>query len=138
MRTNASGRQHFLTQNDNMHCVVYKCSNRQNSAAKENGISFFFIFPKDVKKRTSWVNAVNRTDWSPHEIFSNFIMFGAFVDGWHSVSDDPVFSRNEKYITDWIYRRLICPLLCQLAINLEKLPEIFVTKILQNKFAVDT
>ena len=86
-----------------MHCVVYKCSNRQNSAAKENGI-IFFIFPKDVKKRKSWVNAVNRTDWSPHEIFSNFIVFGAFVDGWHSVSDDPVFSHNEKYITDWICR----------------------------------
>jgi hypothetical protein len=49
-----------------MHCVVYKCSNRRNSAAKENGISFFFIFPKDVKKRKSWVNAVNRTNWSPH------------------------------------------------------------------------
>jgi hypothetical protein len=63
----------------------------QIGAAKENGISFFFIFPKDVKKRKYWVNAVNRTDWSPHEIFSNFIMFGAFVDGWHSVSDDPVF-----------------------------------------------
>jgi hypothetical protein len=29
-------------------------------------------------------------------------MFGAFVDGWHSVSDDPVFSYNEKYRTDWI------------------------------------
>jgi hypothetical protein len=56
-----------------MHCVVYKCSNRQNSAAKENGIIFFF-FPKDVKKRKSWVNAVNRTDWSPHERFSNFNM----------------------------------------------------------------
>ena len=55
-----------------------------------------------MKKRKSWVNAVNRTDWSPQEIFSNFIMFGAFVDGWHSVSDDPVFSHNEKYITDWI------------------------------------
>ena len=27
-------------------------------------------------------------------------MFGAFVDGWHSVSDDPVFSYNEKYRTD--------------------------------------
>jgi hypothetical protein len=67
-------------------------------------VSGFFIFPKDVKKRKSWVNAVNRTDWSPHEIFSNFIMFGAFVDGWHSVSDDPVFSHNEKYITDWICR----------------------------------
>jgi hypothetical protein len=38
---------------------------------------------------------------SPHEIFSNFIMFGTFVDGWHSVSDDPVFSYNEKYRTDW-------------------------------------
>ena len=36
--------------------------------------------------------------------FSNFIMFGAFVDGWHSVSDDPVFSYNEKYRTDWICR----------------------------------
>ena len=86
-------------------------------------VSFFFIFPKDVKKRKSWVNAVNRTDWSPHEIFSNFIMFGAFVDGWHShsVSDDPVFSYNEKYRTDWICRWLICPLLCQHAINLEKL-----------------
>jgi hypothetical protein len=67
-------------------------------------VSVFFIFPKGVKKRTSWVNAVNRTDWSPHEIFSNFIMFGAFVDGWHSVSDDPVFSYNEKYRTDWICR----------------------------------
>ena len=33
-----------------------------------------------MKKRKFWVNAVNRTDWSPHEIFSNFIMFGAFVD----------------------------------------------------------
>ena len=43
-------------------------------------VSVFFIFPKGVKKRTSWVNAVNRTDWSPHAIFSNFIMFGAFVD----------------------------------------------------------
>jgi hypothetical protein len=32
------------------------------------------------------------------------IMFGAFVDGWHSVSDDQVFSHNEKYITDWICR----------------------------------
>ena len=44
-------------------------------------VSFFFIFPKgkDVKKRKSWVNAVNRTDWSPHEIFSNFIMFGALL-----------------------------------------------------------
>ena len=40
-----------------MHCIVYKCSNRQNSAAKENGI-IFFIFPKDVKKRKSWVNGV--------------------------------------------------------------------------------
>ena len=105
-----------------MHCSVYKCSNRQNSAAKENGI-IFFIFPKDVKKRKSWVKAVNRTDWSPHEIFSNFIMFGSFVDGWHShsVSDDPVFSYNEKYRTDWICRWLICPLFCQHAINLEKL-----------------
>jgi hypothetical protein len=65
-------------------------------------VSVFFIFPKDVKKRSrkSWVNAVNRKDWSPHKIFSNFIMFGAFVDGWYSVSDDPVFSHNEKYITD--------------------------------------
>ena len=70
-----------LTQNGNMHCVVYKCSNRQNSAAKENGI-IFFIFPKDVKKRNSLINAVNRTDWSPHEIFSNFIMFGVLVGGW--------------------------------------------------------
>jgi hypothetical protein len=104
MRTKASGRQHFLTQNGNMHCVVYKCSNRQNSAAKGNDIRIFFILPKDVKKRKSWINAVNRTDWSPHEIFSNFAMFGAFVDGWHSVSDDPVFSRNEKYITNWICR----------------------------------
>jgi hypothetical protein len=43
MRTNASGRQHFLTQNGNMHCVVYKCSNLLNSAAKENGISFVYL-----------------------------------------------------------------------------------------------
>ena len=49
-----------------------------------------------VKKRKSLVNAVNGTDWSPHEIFSNFIMFGAFVDGWHSVSDDPVFFTQRK------------------------------------------
>jgi hypothetical protein len=41
---------------------------------------------------------------SAHEIFSNFIMFGAFVDGWHSVSHDPVFSYNEKYRTDWTCR----------------------------------
>jgi hypothetical protein len=54
--------------------------------------------------------SIKETDWSPHEIFSNFIMFGAFVDGWHSVSDDPVFSYNEKYRTDWICRWLICPL----------------------------
>jgi len=27
-------------------------------------------------------------------IFGNFIMFGAFVDGWHS--DEPVFSYKEK------------------------------------------
>ena len=33
----------FLTQNGNMHCVVYKCSNRQNSAAKENGIIVFYL-----------------------------------------------------------------------------------------------
>jgi hypothetical protein len=41
---------------------------------------------------------------SAHEIFSNFIMFVAFVDGWHSVSHDPVFSYNEKYKTDWTCR----------------------------------
>ena len=58
-----------------MHCVVYKCSNRQNSAAKENGISFFFIFPKDVKKRKSWVNAVNRTDWSAPQAHGAWISF---------------------------------------------------------------
>jgi hypothetical protein len=33
----------FLTQNGNMHCGVNKCSTRQNSAAKENGIIFFYL-----------------------------------------------------------------------------------------------
>ena len=40
-------------------------------------------------------------------------------EGWHYVRR--ICSYNEKYRTDWICRWLICPLLCQHAINLEKL-----------------
>ena len=90
-----------------MHCVVYKCLNRQNSAAKENGIHFFYLphWPKDVKKRKSWVNAVDRTDWSPHEIFSNFIMFGALVDGWQCQWWPSLFIQRK--IQNWLDLQVI-------------------------------
>ena len=82
-------------------------------------VSVLFIFPKDVKNRKSWVNAVNRTDWSPHRHmkYSVIVLCSAhlLMDG--SVSHDPVFSYNEKYRTNWTCRWLICPLLCQNAIN---------------------
>ena len=93
-----------------------------------------------------YVSTLNKTlfiteQTGHHMKYSVILLCSAhlLMDG--SVSDDPVFSHNEKYITDWICRWLICPLLCQLAINLEtlpSLPEIFMTKILQKKFAVDT
>ena len=85
-----------------MHCGVYKCSNRQNSAAKENGISFFYL-PQGCEEEKVLGKCCQQdrlVTTSAHEIFSNFIMFVAFVDGWHSVSHDPVFSYNEKYRTD--------------------------------------
>jgi hypothetical protein len=37
-------------------------------------------------------------------IDSIFTWIATRLCGWHSVSDDPVFSYNEKYRTDWICR----------------------------------
>ena len=83
-----------------IHCVVYQCSNRQNSNAKENGTSLF-RFPKDLRKRKAWVNAVNRAHWLPNE--NSRICSTHFVDGWHSDDPDDVnyrptlFSYKEKF-----------------------------------------
>ncbi|XP_069136298.1 uncharacterized protein [Argopecten irradians] len=81
------------------HCVVYRCSNRQNQEAKEKGVSFF-RFPKDSRKRKAWVTAVNRANWLPNE--ESRICSEHFHCGWHS--DEPadenyrptLFSYKEK------------------------------------------
>jgi len=97
-----------------MHCVVYKCSNRQNSAAKENGISFYYL-PQWCEEEKVLGKCCQQdrlvTTW---EGTFDSIMFPCSA---HLLMDDPVFSYNEKYRTDWICRWLICPLLCQHVIN---------------------
>uniref|UniRef100_A0A8W8IAC1 THAP-type domain-containing protein n=1 Tax=Magallana gigas TaxID=29159 RepID=A0A8W8IAC1_MAGGI len=65
-------------------CVVFKCSNRQGSKAKEKDVSFF-RFPKDRKKRLAWIRAINRDDWTPNEY--SRVCSEHFVDSRHS--DDP-------------------------------------------------
>lgn len=65
-------------------CVVFKCSNRQGSKAKEKDASFF-RFTKDRKKRLAWIRAINRDDWTPNEY--SRVCFEHFVDSRHS--DDP-------------------------------------------------
>jgi hypothetical protein len=51
-----------------------------------SGIRFqYFIF--EISGKPSFVEAVL---WRKYAVF---------LHGWHSVSDDPVFSHNEKYIT---------------------------------------
>jgi hypothetical protein len=48
-------------------CIaVYTSAQIGKTVLLKRMVSVFFIFPKDVKKRKSWVNAVNRTDWSLH------------------------------------------------------------------------
>ena len=73
-----------------INCVVYQYSNRQNSNA-ENGTSFF-RFPKDLRKRKAWINAVNRAHWLPNE--NSRICSTHFVDGWHIVRDSSVVRRH--------------------------------------------
>lgn len=65
-------------------CVVFKCSNRQGSKAKEKNASFFSI-PKDRKKRLAWIRAINRDDWTPNEY--SRVCSEHFLDSLHS--DDP-------------------------------------------------
>lgn len=65
-------------------CVVFKCSNRQGSKAKEKGVSFF-RFPKDRRKRAAWIKTINRNNWAPNEY--SRVCSEHFVDSWHS--DDP-------------------------------------------------
>ncbi|XP_048737564.2 uncharacterized protein LOC125652413 [Ostrea edulis] len=65
-------------------CVVFKCSNRQGSKAKEKGVSFF-RFPKDRRKRAAWIKTINRNNWAPNEY--SRVCSELFVDSWHS--DDP-------------------------------------------------
>lgn len=65
-------------------CVVFKCSNRQESKAKEKDVSFF-RFPKDRKKRLAWIRAINRDDWNPNEY--SRVCSEHVVDSWHR--DDP-------------------------------------------------
>ena len=71
-----------------MHCVVYKCSNLLNSAAKENGISFVYL-PQGCEEEKVLGKCCQQdrlVTTSALEIFSNCIMFGAFVDGWQCQS----------------------------------------------------
>ena len=65
-------------------CVVYQCFNRQNKCTKDRKLRFF-RFPKNKRKRTAWVKAINRKDWQPNEY--SRICSDHFVDNWHS--DDP-------------------------------------------------
>ena len=100
MRRNASGRQPKYVYIDSCHtCVVFRCSNRQNEAAKEKGISFFVRFSKESRKRRAWVKAINRADWVPNQFIR--------VCSCH-FQDDPsvgnyrptLFSFKEKVIPD--------------------------------------
>nr|XP_022287119.1 uncharacterized protein LOC111099903 isoform X3 [Crassostrea virginica] len=70
-------------------CCVYKSNNQFNASTKEKGISFF-RFPKDKRKRRTWIKAVNRDEWTPND--HSWICSEHFVQGWHG--DDP---EDENY-----------------------------------------
>ncbi|KAK3099228.1 hypothetical protein FSP39_001271 [Pinctada imbricata] len=65
-------------------CVAYKCNVKQDEQSKAKGISFF-RFPKNKRKRTAWIKAINRVHWYPTE--ASYVCSTHFKEGWHS--DDP-------------------------------------------------
>ena len=55
------------------------------SNAEENGTSFFFRFPRDLRKIKTWINAVNRAHWLPNDVF--LLMDGAVMTQLMSIID---------------------------------------------------
>ncbi|OWF54830.1 THAP domain-containing protein 2 [Mizuhopecten yessoensis] len=58
-------------------CSVDKCANQFDRSKKIS----FFRFPKDKRKRKTWIKALNRDGWVPNE--SSWICSVHFIDGWH-------------------------------------------------------
>ncbi|XP_056012615.1 peroxynitrite isomerase THAP4-like, partial [Ostrea edulis] len=57
----------------------------------------FFRFPKDRKKRSAWVRAINRDDWTPNEY--SRVCSEHFVGSWYS--DDPADENYRPTLFDY-------------------------------------
>ena len=63
-------------------CCAIECANRYQ---KSSSISFYH-FPKDLDRRTRWIAAVSRKNWTPNEY--SWLCSAHFISG--SKSDDPL------------------------------------------------
>ena len=107
--------------------VVYKCSNRHNSAATENG-TIFFSFSQGLEEE-KWLGKNCQqsrlvTKWEQYSVIcsAHLLMDGTVMT--QSLHAKKRFNQKKKGIgllREVYCRWLICPLLCQHTINQERL-----------------